>query len=85
MNIKSSWDAIYNTYYFNFFKKDPCKSCLVQPCCGRACFPKIKWDLYTDFGKNKTTFQLFSLIMVIYAIIVLLYSIIKLCGRSSIW
>jgi hypothetical protein len=69
---------IYNTYYYVFFKKDPCKKCLVQPCCNITCPDKAKWDFYTDRENNKTPAQIFSLIMIIYAIIMIFYSITRL-------
>ena len=78
MNIKSFLDITYNTYYYNFFKKDPCESCLVQPCCLEICENKQTWNLYTDEGRNKSGFQMFNLIMIIYGIIVILYYVLKL-------
>jgi len=77
MNIKFYWNDIYNTYYYNFFKKDPCKVCLVQPCCNKECFNKHKWNLYTDFGKNKTLFQIFNLTIIVYGITMIFYQISK--------
>jgi len=76
--MKSWWSSIFNTYYYVFFKKDPCKKCLVQPCCNLICPSKVRWDFYTDKGYHKTPFQAFCLIIIIYAIIVLIFGIIQL-------
>ena len=78
MNIKSFLSRIYTTYYYNVFKKDPCKLCLVQPCCQTMCLNKHKWDMYTDRGRNKTAFQLFNLIMIMYGIVMIIFYISKL-------
>lgn len=29
------------------FKNDPCKTCLVKPCCIRLCEEKYSWNIYT--------------------------------------
>ena len=67
-----------NLYYYTFFKKDPCKKCLVQSCCGIECLDKSEWDIYSDNGRNKKAFQKFNLIAIIYTIIILIFSISKL-------
>jgi hypothetical protein len=76
--MESGLSIIFYTYYYVFFKKDPCKKCLVQPCCNISCPSKDKWDLYTDEGKHKEPFQVFSLIVIIYAIIMILFGITQI-------
>jgi len=76
--MKSFLSFVFNTYYYVFFKKDPCKKCLVQPCCNIICQSKSDWNLYTDRGYNKTPFQIFSLVAITYGIIMLLFGLIKL-------
>jgi hypothetical protein len=69
---------IYNTYYYVFFKKDPCKKCLVQPCCNIRCPDKVNWNFYTDRGFNKTPSQIFNLVAIIYGIIMIIAVITQL-------
>ena len=78
LNMESTLSIIFNTYYYVFFKKDPCKKCLVQPCCSIRCPSKIEWDFYTDRGEHKTPFQVFNLIVIVYGIIMILFAITKL-------
>jgi hypothetical protein len=76
--MKSTLSIIYNTYYYVFFKQDPCKKCLVQPCCDILCPDKVKWNFYTENGHHKTPFQVFNLIVIIYGIIMILFAIISI-------
>jgi len=73
--MQSMLNRICKVYYYNFFKKDPCKKCLVKPMCKIVCYDKSEWDSYTDFGENKTAFQVFNLVAILYGIMMLFFYI----------
>lgn len=69
---------IYNVYYYTFFKKDPCKLCLVQACCESICLNKEKWNWCTQRGVNKRVWEMFLLISMLWSISMFFFGVIKL-------
>ncbi len=67
---------IYNVYYYTFFKKNPCKICLVQPCCGRICLDKKEWNWNTSYGETKNARDMFNLIAMFSSASMLIFGII---------
>jgi len=80
--MKHAWREmtidIYNVYYYTFFKKDPCKSCLVQACCTAICLDKEKWNWCTQHGENKKVWELFLLISILLSVSMFFFGITRL-------
>lgn len=60
------------------FKKDPCKTCLVKPCCSEICEKKHLWNFYTWRETTKKHCDNTDIITVLYGIIYIIVTIVTI-------
>jgi len=75
ININKPKSFLHRIFYI-FFVKDPCKKCLVSPCCSVLCENKINYLSYCDIDGN-INFMKFNSLCIIMSIINIIVAVIK--------
>ena len=56
--------------------KDPCKKCLVKPCCNTYCDKKVEFNKTTYFGESLLENKIASWILFILSLMILIVTVI---------
>lgn len=69
---------IIKSFYY-LFKKDPCKTCLVKPCCNELCEKKHSWNFHKWDNPELLIIAcgILYLISIVIVIIVKIYENVK--------
>jgi hypothetical protein len=66
---------IIKSFYY-LFKSDPCKICLVKPCCNEICEEKHSWNFY-KWGKPKLAIVLFGILYLATVVVIIIVKIFE--------
>lgn len=59
------WKEIFDDFIICLFKRDPCKNCIIRPCCSRRCdqYGKFKRAISSTPVLQRTTAWLLFLVI----------------------